>query len=114
MSHCQCGRQDFSKFIDETVDFLKLDIEGAELEVLEELAAFGKLNYVRQMVIEFHHHIKCGDDRMSHLLKLLEEHGFGYHVRAPFHRPIHLGSFQDIMVRAYKQTTSWNMTPKHR
>jgi FkbM family methyltransferase len=37
-------------------DVLKLDIEGAEYEVLNDLCATGKVRMARQLLIEFHHH----------------------------------------------------------
>jgi hypothetical protein len=91
-----------STFITEEVDFLKIDIEGAEMEVLEELAASGKMNLVQQMAIEFHHHVVRNDDRMSRFLKTLEVQGYGYQLRTAMQRPVYMGSFQDIMVYAYK------------
>jgi hypothetical protein len=94
-----------STFINETVDFLKIDIEGAEVEVLQELAASGKMNQIRQMVIEFHHHVTPNDDRMARFLNILEEQGYGYQLRTPIQRPVDLGSFQDILVYAYKKTS---------
>jgi FkbM family methyltransferase len=39
----------------EDCDALKLDIEGAEYEVLNDLAARGLLGRVRQLMVEFHH-----------------------------------------------------------
>src|SRR5262245_2771903 len=71
-----------SKWIQEPVDFLKLDVEGAEMEVLEELVGAGKLRAIEQMVIEYHHHIDPQSDRFSRLLVLLEEGGFGYQLAA--------------------------------
>jgi FkbM family methyltransferase len=38
-----------SKFIDRPVDLVKIDIEGAEVDVMQELAASGKLPYAQKM-----------------------------------------------------------------
>jgi hypothetical protein len=43
-----------SPLIDEPVDFLKLDVEGAEYGVLRELVATDAVRRVRQMVVEYH------------------------------------------------------------
>jgi FkbM family methyltransferase len=40
-------------------DIFKLDIEGAEYDVLAELCASGRIRAARQVLIEFHHH--CTD-----------------------------------------------------
>jgi hypothetical protein len=40
-------------------DVLKLDVEGAEYEVLPALCASGDVRRARQLLVEFHHH--CTD-----------------------------------------------------
>ncbi len=91
-----------SRFIDRQVDLLKIDIEGAEMDVLRELAETGKLALVRQMVIEYHHHMRPEEDRMSELFRLLENAGFGYVVRVPHPTPYRPRVYQDILVYAYR------------
>ncbi len=44
--------QRLSDYIQEEIDFLKIDIEGAEQQVLEELG--NKLRFIKEMVIEVH------------------------------------------------------------
>jgi len=92
-----------SEFIRERVDFLKMDIEGAEEGVLQELASSGALRLIRQMVIEYHHHIDPAEDRLSHALALLEKHGFGYQVRVAPDQPVAPQSFQDLLICAYQK-----------
>ena len=70
-----------SPFITDPIDLLKMDIEGAERLVLPELSASGKLSLIKQMHIEYHHHIVPSDDRLSETLKLLEDNGFGYQLK---------------------------------
>lgn len=91
-----------SQYIDKPVDFLKLDIEGAELAVLKELAHKNKLSMIKEMVIEYHHHLE-GQDRLSELLKILEIHGFGYQISADLHLPSEKDIFQDLLVYVYKK-----------
>ena len=43
-----------SEVIDGPVDFLKLDVEGAEYGVIDDLARTGALRHVREAVIEWH------------------------------------------------------------
>jgi len=92
-----------SKYIDEEVDFLKIDIEGSELEVIEELSKADKLSYVKQMVIEYHHHIVRHSDVFSRMLRLLEDAGFGYQIEGHLRRPLIREQFQDILVYAYRK-----------
>jgi hypothetical protein len=92
-----------SRLIDGPVDFLKMDIEGAELRVLRDLEVHRKLHLVREMVIEYHHHIEPAADHLSEVLQLLERSGFGYQLACD---PMHffkLGHFQDVLIRAYRK-----------
>jgi FkbM family methyltransferase len=94
-----------STFITDSVDLLKMDIEGAEEVVLPELAASGKLGLIKQMHIEYHHHIVGDADRMSSILKLLEDAGFGYQLAAPAKpgKSPAPQSFQDIAIYCYRK-----------
>jgi FkbM family methyltransferase len=89
-----------SDYIDEAVDLLKMDVEGAEMDVMRELAQSGKLEYVKAMVMEYHHHIRS-EDSLSEMLRLLEENSFGYDLRAPL--PAAPGKFQDILLQIYRK-----------
>jgi len=92
-----------SSYIDKEVDFLKMDIEGAEQAVLEELRSSGRLCRVKQMAIEYHHHIQAGEDSLSKMLVILEDAGFGYQVTGALARPFQSGKFQDILIYAYRK-----------
>jgi FkbM family methyltransferase len=95
-----------SKFITQTVDFLKIDIEGAELTVLEELNESKKLSLVEQIAIEYHHHIDKNIDCLSRMLGILEQNNFGYHINCYIGKSLlKEPRFQDIMIYAYKKTT---------
>jgi FkbM family methyltransferase len=59
-----------SPWLTEPVDFLKLDIEGAELEVLEEIAAAGALDLVAEIAVEHH---PIAPDSLARVLTLLAE-----------------------------------------
>jgi FkbM family methyltransferase len=103
-----------SSFISGQIDLLKLDVEGAEHVVLSELATSGKLSLIKQIHLEYHHHIVPNEDRLSEIVKLLEQHGFGYQLKtqsrnwpipdsfffskwpAPF-------AFQDLSIYCYKK-----------
>jgi FkbM family methyltransferase len=69
----QCVR--LRDYLTETVDFMKMNIEGAEWEVLAD--SRDRLSYIREMVIEYHH--TPGLPRTLHnILQLLHEQGFEY------------------------------------
>ena len=90
-----------SSYVTEPVDFLKLDVEGAENEVMRELAAANKLPLIKQMVLEYHHHLDADRDDFSQMLGLLEDNGFGYQVGAPWTGAFPEKRFQDILIYAY-------------
>ena len=92
-----------SRFITEPVDFLKMDIEGAEASVLEELARSGRIGMIREMVVEYHHHIDRREDALSRMLRLLEENGFGYQIRSVPWQAFTRETFQDLLIRAYRK-----------
>lgn len=71
-----------SEFIFSDIDLLKIDVEGAEGEILSDLATTGKLRYVKRLHLEYHHHIDATEDNISSALNLMEKNGFGYQLRA--------------------------------
>ena len=66
-----------SQYLTSEVDFLKLNIEGAELDVLREAAASNGLRHVRAMVIEYHGWAG-GEQRLGPLLDLLDAQRYRY------------------------------------
>lgn len=64
-----------SRYIHEPVDLLKLDIEGAEQQVLEEAQA--KLHFVKQMTLEVHQSKKIESiNCLDRILNILKYHNF--------------------------------------
>jgi FkbM family methyltransferase len=93
-----------SEHVTEPVDFLKVDIEGAEGVVLDELKEAGKLPLVGRMAIEYHHHMEAGEDRLAGLLATLERSGFGYQFEARLGGApgLRADRFQNVLVHAYR------------
>lgn len=78
-------------FLDEQIDFLKLDIEGAEYEVL--MDCHDKLANVQRMFIEYHGQFSTAG-QFHELLELITQNGFQYYLKeaapifeTPFQRP---------------------------
>jgi len=92
-----------SRHINAEIDFLKMDIEGAELAAIDELNQAGKLRLVSQMAIEYHHHIVEEEDMLSQMLGTLERAGFGYQLSGELSRPFRGRQFQDILIYAYRK-----------
>ncbi len=64
-----------SDYINEPIDFLKMNIEGAELDVLLEIQE--KLHYINEMVIEYHS-FDNSDQKLHKILDLLNQNDFMY------------------------------------
>ncbi|OGS08369.1 MAG: hypothetical protein A2270_02785 [Elusimicrobia bacterium RIFOXYA12_FULL_51_18] len=92
-----------SGYISREVDFLKIDIEGAETDVIAELASSGKLGFIKRMAVEYHHHIDARVDSLSVILGVLEEAGFGYQLSGGPQKPFKEARFQDILIYAYNK-----------
>jgi len=68
-----------SDYVDKPVDFLKLNIEGQELPVLQELENSGSLKKIKKLVIEYHGWAG-GEQKLGELLTILERNHFRYLV----------------------------------
>lgn len=93
-----------SNYIEEPVDFLKMDIEGAEVEVLEELSEKSKLSLIKEMVIEYHYNRINPENNLVRLLEILKKEDYKYLIHAP-HNPPYF-SYKDkpysLIIYAYK------------
>lgn len=65
-----------SPYIQGSVDFLKMDVEGLEFEVLEELARERKLSSIAALQLEFHYIPGLVTRKLSEMLALLESEKF--------------------------------------
>lgn len=95
-----------SPFIQSGIRYLKMDIEGAETTVLNELAESHTLERIEEMTIEYHHHLRPDDDALSNILALLESRGFGYQLATSYQTPFCRGVFQDLLIYGYRKQPS--------
>jgi FkbM family methyltransferase len=94
------------------IDFLKLDIEGAEYDVLEDCRE--ELKKVTSLFVEYH----CSAEspqRLARILDIISEAGFRYHIqdaltsqtRAPFvNRHLIAGMDLQLNISAYRPPSS--------
>ena len=88
--------QKLSSFIGSAeFDLIKIDIEGAEIFVIEDLVAEGKLNQSERYFIEYHHRINRDKSNLSKFIKCFEDNHFEYNIRSDFSK---IGSFQNIFL----------------
>jgi FkbM family methyltransferase len=95
------GRR-LSDFIDGSVDFVKLDVEGAEHRVLSDVVRSGKIRAIRQMVVEYHHRIGHQKSHLAEFLAMLEDAGFEYQIHAALYPVTSRDAFQDMLIAAYQ------------
>lgn len=94
-----------SDFVDGAVDLVKLDIEGAEDDVLADLVDSRAIEQVQQLILEYHHHLDPARDFVDDFLRRLREEGFRYQLGAglqPSQRAALAPVFQDVVIHAYR------------
>jgi FkbM family methyltransferase len=91
-----------SEFIQDRVDLVKLDVEGAEHRILSDLVSSRKIQYIQQMVIEYHHHVGNQRSRLSEFLGRLETAGFEYQIHSSLWPVTAKNVFQDMLIGAYR------------
>jgi FkbM family methyltransferase len=97
--HCQTKKlSDYIKDFDK-VDLVKMDVEGSEWMILDDLKQSKCLDKIQQLIIEYHHKIEDEPSKFSQFLKIFEEHGFEYNMRTNY---TELGAFQDILIHFFK------------
>lgn len=67
-----------SKYLDRKVDFLKIDIEGAEFEVLKECQEH--LYNVESLFLEYHSNLNK-EQQLDEILKIIKMAGFKYYIK---------------------------------
>lgn len=92
--------QRLSQLLPARVDLLKMDIEGAELEVLEDLAPC--FSRVAQLFVELHLRPTTSALQLAQIMKLLETGGFSCLVRGGLQLPLATSACQhfNLLVHA--------------
>lgn len=67
----------------EYIDFVKIDIEGAEWDVLDDLILTDTLQKIDQLIVE-HHQSYDTDDRSEEFIDLFKQNGFEVTIRSTF------------------------------
>ena len=88
-----------SNFLTESVDLIKMDIEGSETKVINDLLTTNKLYLAENYIIEYHHKINKEKSSFSNFLIPFEKAGFDYNIKASF---LKNGCFQDVLLYVYK------------
>lgn len=89
-----------SKYLEkmESVDLIKMDVEGAEESIILDLFDSATINKAREYIIEYHHNIN-DNSTLSAFLQKFELNGFRYKIKASFQNTSY---FQDVLIHFYK------------
>lgn len=79
----------------ENYDLIKIDVEGAEQEIIDDLASNNKIQNFKKYVIEYHHKINKEVSQFSKFLAPFEANGYEYNMKTTYGN---LGTFQDILI----------------
>ena len=90
-----------SDYIDGEVDFVKIDIEGAEGAVMRDLAFSKKLGLIKQMIIEYHDNGNPNND-LTEILNHLDEDNFKYMIHSEVALPFVQGPNAGMMIYAWR------------
>lgn len=92
-----------SDHINRPVDIFKMDIEGGEWDVMDDLVSTEKIKLIDRMFIEYHHRIGTPEVKLGRFLQIIEDAGYTYSLTThmkPERR--FTGVFQDVMIYAVK------------
>jgi hypothetical protein len=84
-------------YICKTVDFLKIDIEGAEYQVMKDIS--DQLHFVNHLFLEYHGTFEQNVE-LSRLFDLLVEKGFNYYIKeatSVYDWPLNPSKKEDIL-----------------
>ncbi|MDP3353983.1 MAG: FkbM family methyltransferase, partial [Flavobacteriaceae bacterium] len=81
-------------FLHRSIDFLKIDIEGAEYEVLKDCEEF--LFNVDKIFVEYHS-IYNEEQHLDDILNILKKQGYRYHLKQSFSRQKPFLDYQNIV-----------------
>jgi hypothetical protein len=84
---------------DTQYDFAKIDIEGAEYELVKDLHENGKLGKINQYIFEYHHNVKDAHFHLSDFLIPFERSGFISNLKTSYQNQ---GDFQDVAIHFSK------------
>ena len=82
------------------VDLVKMDVEGAELQILADLLESDAIGIPKEYIIEYHHNINEDKSVLASFLRKFETNGYSYNIKATFGA---IDTFQDILIHFYRK-----------
>ena len=79
---------------------IKIDIEGAESEVIRDLVLSNKIKNSKRYIIEYHHKINFKKFSLADFIKNFEDFSFEYNLKTSFN---YIGEFQNVLLYFYNE-----------
>ncbi|SKC59454.1 FkbM family methyltransferase [Ohtaekwangia koreensis] len=87
-----------SDYIHETIDLIKIDVEGSEIKIIDDILRNGKSHLIKKMIIEYHPSIL--KIPIEKLITNLEEH----HFTCGLSKDILYGDVDEVMIIARNES----------
>jgi FkbM family methyltransferase len=84
---------------DEPATLLKMDVEGAELDVMNDLSSSNSWGKIDNVIVEYHHNLMPRVNRLSTCVQTLETAGFEFRLNAISGPTGRWDGSQDILIR---------------
>ena len=81
------------------VDLIKIDVEGAEGKIVQDLKSSGAIDRVAMYIIEYHLNMKQGCSNLGDFISDFTNLGFGLNLKSNFYAQ---RSFQDVLIYFYQ------------
>ncbi|HEC43288.1 MAG TPA: FkbM family methyltransferase [Bacteroides sp.] len=88
---------------DRNFDLIKIDVEGGEWGIVEDLIQSKMIKNTKKYLVEYHHRIRPSSNRFAKFLQYFEENGFTYNLKTRYNN---IGDFHDIFLHFYMETDS--------
>lgn len=85
------------------IDYVKMDIEGSENEVIQDLDKNKQLKNIAKFSIEYHHKIKGHKSQLGKFLQIFENNNFEYQIDTRFIPSNAEDEFQDVLLYIYRK-----------
>ncbi len=82
------------------IDLIKIDVEGAEWNIIKDLVESNSIRKCHQYLIEFHLNLPELEGKLSEFLEYFESQGYLYNIRGDFGR---VGEFQDLLIHCIRK-----------
>jgi FkbM family methyltransferase len=82
------------------IDLIKIDVEGAESNIIDDLITTGTLEKAEQYIVEYHLNMNSDNSSLSEFLAKFESRGFNYSIKANF---LKIRNPQDVLIHFYRR-----------